>query len=49
MSVNVNVYIMVQFSNQFNFLKLVYFFKTGFIFLKLVLFFQTLLLRVELL
>ena len=32
---------MVQCSNQFVFLKLVYFFETGFIFLKLVYFFET--------
>ena len=35
----VKVDVMVQFSNQFNFLKLVYFFKTGFIFFKPVHFF----------
>ena len=33
------IYVMVQFSNQFNFLKLVYFFKTEFIFFKPVYFF----------
>ena len=38
---NAIVYFMVQFSNQFNFLKLVYFFKTGFIFFKPVHFFLT--------
>ena len=30
-----NIFVMVQFSNQFTFLKLVYFFKTGFIFLSI--------------
>ena len=32
-----HAYVMVQLSNQFNVLKLVYFFNTGFIFLKVVL------------
>ena len=36
-----HVYVMVQFSKQFHFLKLVYFFKTGFIFWEVVYFFKT--------